>query len=105
MKKLLIFCLVLFSLVVLAACDSEIESPTSNEGTGEPTPELPDGIYENDEVKVDEQLDSITIENSFVSASFNLDNGSLTSLENKLAHTDYLNGSVGGNWYISSTGK
>ena len=116
MKKLLIFCLALFSLLVVSACDSKTEAPTNNEGLiptvpGEVTPELPsvsEGIYESDEVKVDEKLDSITVENSFVSASFNLDNGSLISLKNKLANTDYLNGSVGGNWAMTvdtSTGN
>ena len=55
-----------------------------------------------------ETLSTVTLANSFIEVSFNLDNGSLTSLKNKLSQTDYLLDTVGGNWAMTvdvSTGN
>lgn len=57
--------------------------------------------YINDKVNMTTALADVTIENTFLSAKFNLDNGSLFSLVNKKSGTDYLNDSVGGLWSMT----
>ena len=106
MKKILIAILSLVSVVSLIGCKkTEPTTPTESEID---VPSVPEGIYENDVVTTKETLANVTIANNFIEASFNLDNGSLVSLKNKLADTDYLADSVGGNWAMivdTSTGN
>lgn len=62
------------------------------------TPVNTEDLYKNDEVKVKETLDSITLENNFISLSFNLDNGSLIGLKNNMNKREFLIGNTGGNF-------
>lgn len=106
MKKIIISILMLFSVVSLIGCKET--KPTIPTDGGNDTPSIPEGIYENDVVTTKETLSTVTLANSFIEVSFNLDNGSLTSLKNKLSQTDYLLDTVGGNWAMTvdvSTGN
>lgn len=62
----------------------------------------PDG-----KTKFTESLDSMTLSNGYVEMTFVKENGSLTSFKNGVTKTDFINGSVGGNWAMmvdTSTG-
>ncbi len=50
------------------------------------------------ETSLKETLDSVVLENKNISLSFTKDNGSLNSIVNNHTKTDYISGSVGGNW-------
>ncbi len=73
------------------------------------------GCNENNEdnkvdgtVKLTETMDSVTLENGLLSMSFVKENGSMYSFRNNVTKTDFIDGSVGGNWALSvdtSTGN
>ena len=49
-------------------------------------------------VESTEKFDSLILKNDKISLSFMKDNGSLFSIKNIIKGTDYIDGSVGGNW-------
>lgn len=101
MKKIPVLLLTAFSLFMIVGCDDKNSSSNNLSNSNNQNSEgifVPDDIYSTDEVKVVENQDSILLENNFISASFNLENGSLVSLKNKLSNTDYLLNTAGGNW-------
>ena len=108
MKKIFIFMLLIVSMMVIAGCGKGDSSTDNSTQVGGDDPVVSDELYKNDEVKTTESESEIILENNFISVSFNASNGSLISLKNKLANTDYLKDSVGGNWAMTvdtSTGN
>ena len=108
MKKKILMVFLLALTLVLSACGKNTQNTTKDNQVGTTTkfvpqtePPIDEDEIQNDKVKVKETLDSLTIENAFVSASFNLDNGSLYSLLNKKSEVDYLENSTGGAWAMT----
>ena len=66
MKKIMVLLLMMFSLFAIVGCDKN-ETPTNNPVNGEePEIQVSDELYKNDEVKVDEGQEVITLENNFI---------------------------------------
>ena len=108
MKKKILMVFLLALTLVLSACGKTSVDTTTKEPEGTTTkfipqtePPIDEDEIQNDKVTVKETLDSLTIQNAFVSASFNLDNGSLYSLVNKKSEVDYLSDSTGGAWAMT----
>ena len=55
-------------------------------------------IANDGKVIFEEKFDSLILKNDKISLSFMKDNGSLFSIKNIIKGTDYIDGSVGGNW-------
>ncbi|MFA5275258.1 MAG: DUF6259 domain-containing protein, partial [Candidatus Izemoplasmatales bacterium] len=101
MKKILFSVLSLVLVGLFFGCNGETTALTTTSLTTNPTmttTTMTTIDNASDTVEKQETLSSVTLSNSYVSASFNLDNGSLTSFVNVPAETDYLLGSTGGNW-------
>lgn len=73
-----------FSSICLSSCNSD-KTPQKSDGT----------------VRFSESMDTITLENDLVSMTFVKENGSLCSMKNVRTETDFISGSVGGNWALA----
>jgi hypothetical protein len=99
MKKLIFSVLLLMFIGIVTACNDATTMP----GTLTPTQTttaitVPTIDVEGDKVEKVETLAHVTLSNSYISAKFDLDNGSMVSLINVPVGTDYLFGTTGGNW-------
>lgn len=92
MKKVIcIVCLLALCVGLLSGCK---ENPNNDAVDGT--------------VKLTESMDSVTLENGYLSMSFVKENGSMYSFRNNVTKTDFIDGSVGGNWAFAidtSTGN
>lgn len=90
MKKRLIslFCSVSLLCAVFTGCTGNPNTTTS-------------GTLSNQEVKLTESGDTLTLDNGNVSLSFVKENGSLVSVKNPVTGTDFIQDSAGGNWALN----
>lgn len=100
MKKIIFSAVLLMLIGLVVACNNTTTTPITTTPTtiAPTTTTVPTIDVEGDKVEKSESLASVTLSNSFISTTFDLDNGSMTSLVNVPVDTDYLLGSTGGNW-------
>lgn len=87
-KKIAVVTMVAIAGACLASCHHEETSSASGNAS----------TSASSAVEFVDGSDYLQIKNGFISLRFAKDNGSLTSFKNVISGTDYLNGTVGGDW-------